>query len=71
MTMPWKHEMFTLLLVDMHTVMLAPCMGSWQCMYWSISYVLHKCLLYVRVTEKDTMNFYIAMIIPVQLHKIT
>ena len=28
-----KHEMYTLLLLDMPTGMPGPWMGSWQCMY--------------------------------------
>ena len=45
-----KHEMYTLLLLDMPTGMPEPCMGSWQCMYQSNYVLIHQGLLYVRVT---------------------
>ena len=34
-----KHEIYTLLLLDMPTGMPEPCMGSWQCMYRSNVYI--------------------------------
>ena len=34
-----KHEMYTLLLVDMHIGMPGPYMGSLQCMYQSNAYI--------------------------------
>ena len=42
-----------------------------QLVMYVLKYFICQCLLYIRVAERDTMNFYITMIIPVQLHKIT
>ena len=50
-----KHEMHMLLLLEMLTGMLGPCMGSWQCMYQSNIYidtsrpVLHLYKCYVKI----------------------
>ena len=42
-----------------------------QLVMYVSKHFIHQCLLYVRVTQRHTMNFHIIMIIPVQLHKIT
>ena len=42
-----------------------------QLAMYVLKHFICQCLLYIEITQRDTVNFYITMIIPVQLHKLT